>query len=298
LKLTAFTAPGGLRADGSDVALIDVEAVDATGERAPTFQQRVDFETGGPGVWRGGYNSGKINSINHPFLDLEAGINRVAIRATRTPGTITVRAQSAGLRPGSVTIVARPFGARDGFSTTPPAATPAPLPAQAPQRPAFTTTPTKSATGVKAAAMVGKFIKNLNYTGPTAPIVHVETNARDGRSVYADREYTFSGLPTDLVGADWIQVADADQRYSAADLIELAVTGGTVLTIAHDARISVPQWLARQFQATDRAIEVNGKPMTLFTRRVDQDASLTLGSNNDAAPAPANMYVVLVNAAK
>jgi beta-galactosidase len=134
LKLTAFTAPGGLRADGSDVALVDVEAVDARGDRVPTFQQRVDFQTDGPGTWRGGYNSGKINSINHPFLDLEAGINRVAIRATRTPGTITVRAQSAGLKPGSVTIVASAFAATGGFSTMPPAATPAPLPARAPQR--------------------------------------------------------------------------------------------------------------------------------------------------------------------
>jgi len=38
--------------------------------------------------------------------------------------------------------------------------------------------------------------------------------------------------------------------------------------------------------------------MTLFTRRVDQDASLTLGSNSEAAPAIANMYIVLVHAAK
>ena len=61
LKLTAITAPGGLRADGSDVALFDVEAVDARGERCPTFEARADFTVEGPGVWRGGYNSGKID---------------------------------------------------------------------------------------------------------------------------------------------------------------------------------------------------------------------------------------------
>ncbi len=49
LRLTPITGPGGLRADGSDVALIDVEAVDANGERCPTFQQRVDFDVEGPG---------------------------------------------------------------------------------------------------------------------------------------------------------------------------------------------------------------------------------------------------------
>ena len=77
LKLTAITAPGGWRADGADVALFDVEAVDARGERCPTVEARVDFAVEGPGVWRGGYNSGKIDSINNTFLDLEAGVARV-----------------------------------------------------------------------------------------------------------------------------------------------------------------------------------------------------------------------------
>ena len=297
LKLTAITAAGGLRADGSDVALVDVEAVDSRGERVPTFQQRVDFETDGPGVWRGGYNSGKVDSINHTFLDLEAGINRVAIRATRTPGAITLRARSVGLKPARVTVNAKPFAARGGVSTLLPARLAVPLPAHAPQHPAFTSAATKTgAPATKAAAMAGNFIRNFNYTAPGASIVHVEVNARDGRNVYVDRDYTFSGLPADLVGADWIQVADGDQAYSAVDLIELTVKGGTVLTIAHDSRVSVPQWLAEQFQPTDRAIDVNGRPMRLYTRRIDQDTSLTLGSNADGAHISANMYVVLVNA--
>jgi len=309
LKLTAITAPGGLRADGSDVALIDVEAVDAKGDRVPTFQQRVDFETSGPGVWRGGYNSGKIDSINKPFLDLEAGINRVAVRSTRAAGTITLRARSAGLKVGSVTIVASAFRAESGMSSTPPASTPVALPAPAPRHPAFTSAPpvtkspavasTAASAAAASAAAPGRFIRSYNYTGPSASIVHVETSARDGRNIYVDRDYTFNSLPPELVGADWIQLADADQRYSAVDLIELAVKAGTIVTIAHDPRVPVPEWLTKQFQATDRSIRVNGQPMMLFTRRVDQDASLTLGSNSateGAGSGAASMYLVLVNA--
>ncbi|HEX9365870.1 MAG TPA: DUF4982 domain-containing protein, partial [Vicinamibacterales bacterium] len=244
LKMTPMTAPGGLRADGSDVALIDVEAVDAHGERVPTFQQRVDFTTDGPAAWRGGYNSGKIDSTNHPFLDLEAGINRVAIRSTRAAGTITVRATGAGLKPASITIVSNAFAASGGVSTTPPAPSPAPLPAGAPQHPAFTSAAAKTAPAATAVA-AGAFIRSYGYTGPAASIVHVETGARDGRNVYVDRDYTFKGLPADLTGADWIQVADADQGYSAVDLIELAVKAGSVVTIAHDARVPVPGWLVK-----------------------------------------------------
>ena len=117
LRLTPITGPGGLRADGSDVALLDIEAVDARGERCPTFQQRVDFTIEGPAIWRGGYNSGKINSINHRGLDLEAGVNRVSLRATRRPGAITVTAKCSGLKPGQITIKTRPVKVENGYMT-------------------------------------------------------------------------------------------------------------------------------------------------------------------------------------
>jgi beta-galactosidase len=114
LKVTPIVSPDGFEADGSDVALFDVEAVDEHGQRCPTFQHRVDFEIDGPGIWRGGYNSGKINSINNPYLDLECGINRVAVRSTLTAGQITVRAATQDLRPASVTITSRSAKIEDG----------------------------------------------------------------------------------------------------------------------------------------------------------------------------------------
>ena len=97
LKLTPHVSPTGLQADGSDVALFDVEVVDAQGRRCPTDEARVDFKLEGSAIWRGGYNSGKINSINNLWLDTECGINRVAIRTTMKPGKITLTATRHGL---------------------------------------------------------------------------------------------------------------------------------------------------------------------------------------------------------
>lgn len=302
LRLTPIVAPGGWRADGQDIALVDVEAVDANGERCPTFQQRVDFDTMGPGVWRGGYNSGKLDSINHPWLDLECGINRVAIRATRSAGTVTLHAKSTGLRDATLVLTSQAFAADDGMSTTAPAEMTVALPATQPSHPAFKAENALIKSAGKATSPAGrtpgKFVKSFNYTGPQLAIVHVEVNATDGKNIYIDRDYTFKNLPEDLVGADWVQVADADQRYSAVDLMELAVKAGTVVTIAHDERVAPPEWLTRQFQPTDRSLIVHDKPMKLFTRRVDKDESLTLGSNYDGKPSAANMYIVLVNMAK
>ncbi|HEX3100838.1 MAG TPA: DUF4982 domain-containing protein, partial [Pyrinomonadaceae bacterium] len=108
IKLTPHTGPQGLQADGSDVALIDFEVVDAKGRRVPTDEARVDFTVTGPMIWRGGFNAAKLDSTNNLFLDTECGINRVAIRSTMSPGTITVTAIRKGLTSATVKIESKP----------------------------------------------------------------------------------------------------------------------------------------------------------------------------------------------
>jgi len=90
--------------------------VDAQGRRCPTDEARVDFKVDGPATWRGGYNSGKINSINNLWLDTECGINRVAIRSTMTPGKITLTASRAGLTSATVEIEAKPVEVVSGLA--------------------------------------------------------------------------------------------------------------------------------------------------------------------------------------
>ena len=126
LKLTPILGPKGLQADGEDVALIDFEVVDAKGQRCPTDDARVDFTCTGPGIWRGGYNSGKIDSTNNLYLNTECGINRVAVRSTLTAGTITVTARRDGLKPAQVQLVAKPVVVTDGIATFRPQQLPGP----------------------------------------------------------------------------------------------------------------------------------------------------------------------------
>jgi beta-galactosidase len=130
IKLTLHTAPGGMLADGEDIALIDVEVVDAKGERCPTDDARVDFtwsSTGrtisatGPAIWRGGYNSGKTNSTNNLYLNTEDGINRVAMRSTLMPGSIRLTATRAGLQPATINFDTKPVTITDGLSREVPA---------------------------------------------------------------------------------------------------------------------------------------------------------------------------------
>ena len=120
IRLTTTTGLQGFQADGQDVAFIDVEVVDAKEQRCPTDNARVDFTISGPGIWRGGYNSGMIDSTNNLFLNTECGINRVFVRSTLSAGTITVTASRSGIKSARVQIVARPVNITNGFSTLVP----------------------------------------------------------------------------------------------------------------------------------------------------------------------------------
>lgn len=294
LRLTPMTGPGGLQADGEDVALFDVEAVDAQGARCPTVQQRVDFEVSGPAVWHGGYNSGKTNSINCSHLDLECGINRVALRATRNSGPITLVAQSGGLRPGAITIRSVAVEAPGGYTRTLPQM-PVVEPPGDPARPDGTGSPVaESLFPPTPTNQIGRFITAFSYSGPTEK-VHVEQNVVNGKSVFVDCDYSFAGLPAQLIGADWVQAANSDGSYSAVDLMEIAVKGGSLVFVAYDESLPRPAWLRQQFQPIDMSLTINGRQMRFFQRYVPRDESLTLGANNEAgASRDGNMYLVFV----
>jgi beta-galactosidase len=124
IKLTAHTSPAGLQADGSDAAFVDVEVVDAQGNRCPTDEARVDFVVDGPALWRGGINSGIRNSTNNLYLNTECGINRVMLRSTLTAGTITLKATREGLPAASVQIKSNPVDIKNGLTTQMPATFP------------------------------------------------------------------------------------------------------------------------------------------------------------------------------
>jgi beta-galactosidase len=294
LRMTPITGPDGLQADGSDVALIDVEAVDAKGERCLTFRQRVDFACDGPAIWRGGYNSGVPGSIGQKHLLLENGINRVAVRSTLAPGDISVSATCSGLKPATIVIPSHTYSVTDGYATTMPVM-PAVTLAQthedwsvlAAAAPPMTIT-AEGANGARAR----HFIENFSYSGPTR-LVHVESGAANGKNVYCDRDYHFENLPPQLVGADWVQSAEEDNVYAAADLMQFAAKARTTVYVAYDESLPLPSWLQSQFQPASSTFTVNGRSMKLFLRRLQADESLTLSSNAAGNQFDSsNMYIV------
>jgi beta-galactosidase len=128
IKLTRTTGPNGLQANGADFVMYDVEVVDASGNRVPTFgpatkpannqpinEPKITFTVTGPGTWRGGVNEGMLNSTNNLYLYTEGGINRVFIRSQMTAGDITLTATSPGLTQATDTVTSKAVNVVNGL---------------------------------------------------------------------------------------------------------------------------------------------------------------------------------------
>ena len=119
LRLSRIPSPHGLRADGADLALVQVEAVDARGRRNPVALDTVHFELDGPAEWRGGIAQGPDNHVLARSLPVEGGVNRVFVRSTTQAGRITLRARADGLAPAELSFASQPVKVSNGLAALP-----------------------------------------------------------------------------------------------------------------------------------------------------------------------------------
>lgn len=119
-------------ANGSDAAFVVAQVEDANGNLVPTAADNVTFSVAGPASYMGGTqqlvadpswtnyyqdafsqaNSNVIPGLPYAFfhspgdpeLNFEGGLQKIALRSTFTPGTVTVTASAPGLASGSVTL--------------------------------------------------------------------------------------------------------------------------------------------------------------------------------------------------
>ena len=117
LKLAAIQHPKGWKADGADLVLLQVEVVDAEGNRCPLANDLIHFTVEGPAEWRGGIAQGPDNYILSEKLPVECGVNRVLLRSSVTAGKVVVRAEAEGLASASLELVSSPVEVQNGLST-------------------------------------------------------------------------------------------------------------------------------------------------------------------------------------
>jgi hypothetical protein len=117
IRLKAITAPDGFKADGADMALIEVEVTDNEGRRCPLANQTIRFELQGEAEWLGGIAKGEEgNYVLSQELPVECGVNRVLIRSTKKTGKIRLVASAEGLTGADVNLQTSAFETKNGLS--------------------------------------------------------------------------------------------------------------------------------------------------------------------------------------
>ena len=132
LKLTAIENPEGFKADGADMALLQVEVLDRQGRRCPLDNRMIHFEVNGEVQWIGGIatrnnkeylkenekkdpslldSANKKNSSDNYVglydLPVECGVNRVLIKSTTNAGDINVSVCADGVRAAYLSLTTR-----------------------------------------------------------------------------------------------------------------------------------------------------------------------------------------------
>lgn len=117
IKLAAIQNPDGWKADGADLALVQVEVVDAQGRRCPLANDLIHFTLDGPAEWRGGIAQGPGNYILSEDLPVECGVNRVLLRSHTRSGRIVLKAEAKGLQPAELVLSTESIEVENGLST-------------------------------------------------------------------------------------------------------------------------------------------------------------------------------------
>ena len=143
LKMHWVEAPAEFRADGSDIRIAEIEAVDKNGQRHPLAHDMITFDISGNGDYLGGVSGivseeekalnaaakpateGEItsegghsrdtNGVLSKELMLEAGVIRVMVRSTTEAGDITLTASAKGYAPASLTATTVACPQQNGF---------------------------------------------------------------------------------------------------------------------------------------------------------------------------------------
>ena len=117
LRLTPIENPNGWKADGNDLALVQIEVVDKEGRRCPLDNRLIKWTVKGPAEYLGGIAKGKYNHARCDTLPVECGVNRVMLRSTTKNGKIVVTAQTKGLPKASIELQTNAVSVVGGLTT-------------------------------------------------------------------------------------------------------------------------------------------------------------------------------------
>ena len=137
-------------------------------------------------------------------------------------------------------------------------------------------------------------ISNLNVSSGKAYVVPT-SGLQAGGTVYVDRAYTFTTIPTLIQGATYIRTANDDKGATNTTFLSFTVNQPVSVYVAHGDRITPkPAWL-NTFTDTGANLVTSDTTLSLFVRTFPA-GTITLGGNVSSGTAGnlLSMYSVIV----
>jgi hypothetical protein len=132
-------------------------------------------------------------------------------------------------------------------------------------------------------------ISNLTVASGQAYVVSA-SGLQAGGTVYLDRAYTFTTVPSSVQGAAYIQTANNDKAATTAAFLRFTVNQPVSVSVAYDVRLTPkPAWLSA-FTDTGTNLVTSDTTLRLFVRAFPA-GTITLGGN---AGSGGSMYSVIV----
>ncbi|MBR4102381.1 MAG: hypothetical protein IKK51_11005 [Oscillospiraceae bacterium] len=107
----------------------------------------------------------------------------------------------------------------------------------------------------------------------------VDTDIQVGDPMFGDREFTYTTLPSYLVGAEALITA-CDAKFSTGDIVTFTAGADMEVYVGFDQRVTpLPAWITDWEKMTDTADDTNGVTYDLYRKPLAAGETLTLGAN-------------------
>ena len=302
LDITSVVSPDGLKANGSDVIILDVEAKDANGNRTENYDgvsnhRILKFEINNvdngktTAVWRGGYNSGIEKSTNKEVLYLEAGIQRVSLRTTMNPGNFTVSvsliddetsAIDESVTPTSITITSSSVNNSNGLSVGEETRLTYVLDES--KKVEYGTNSDSGATGgITPSKKESVYIANFSYLGTQNSNNKIADALGNTSLLYSDSGDTFSSIPYEFINSEYLLLPNADNGAVDVDQITFTARRNISVFLLRDDNVTLPGWVSSKgFVLTDYIIKgSNNVDYKVYRLNMNEGDSLVVGSNSE-----------------
>jgi hypothetical protein len=149
-----------------------------------------------------------------------------------------------------------------------------------------TPTPTPSATPTPTALITN--VTAANGKAYTRDVLNV------GSTVYIDRTYTYTALPPELVGRDYIRTAIEDRQLTTIDFLTFTLTADAEVYVLWDSRFVIPNWLRGWTNTglTVTATDATGSLVRRVYRRSYPAGTVSLSGNGLSQGVMYNVTVV------